>query len=101
MAPKHLNFITGNANKLAEVAAILSDTGVEFRNQNVDLPELQGSIEEITRDKCSRAADVVCVSLHLRRYVGEGRGENGKWLMSFIVMTGEGACVGRGYVFVF
>lgn len=62
MAPKHLNFITGNANKLAEVSAILADTGVEFRSQNLDLPELQGTIEEITRDKCGRAADEVCDS---------------------------------------
>lgn len=59
MAPKHLNFITGNANKLAEVSAILADAGVELRNQNLDLPELQGTIEEIIRDKCGRAADEV------------------------------------------
>lgn len=62
MAPKELNFITGNANKLAEVSAILAETGVQLHNQNVDLPELQGTIEEITTDKCRRAADVVCTS---------------------------------------
>lgn len=61
MAPTDLNFITGNKNKLAEVSAILAETGVELRNQNLDLPELQGSIEEITRDKCGRAADAVSV----------------------------------------
>lgn len=58
--PKTLNFITGNANKLAEVRAILAAVpGVELRSQNLDLPELQGTIEEIGRDKCGRAADMV------------------------------------------
>jgi inosine triphosphate pyrophosphatase len=59
MAPKHLNFITGNANKLKEVQSILSATPVELRNQNLDVPELQGTIEEISRDKCAKAADIV------------------------------------------
>ena len=59
MAPKHLNFITGNANKLKEVREILSVTPVELTNQNLDLPELQGTIEEISRKKCETAADIV------------------------------------------
>ncbi len=59
MAPKTLNFITGNANKLKEVRAILSSTPVELTSQSLDLPELQGTIEEISRDKCARAADLV------------------------------------------
>ena len=59
MAPTELHFITGNKNKLAEVSAILSTTGVKLTNQAIDLPELQGTIEEITTDKCNRAADVV------------------------------------------
>ncbi|CAK1366535.1 unnamed protein product [Cercospora beticola] len=57
--PKHLNFITGNANKLAEVQAILSFTPVELGSQNVDLVEIQGTIEEISKDKASRAAEAV------------------------------------------
>jgi len=57
--PSHLNFITGNANKLAEVRAILADTGVELSSKALDLPELQGGIEEISRDKCRRAAEAV------------------------------------------
>lgn len=77
MAPKELNFITGNANKLAEVRAILSEVeGLELQNQNLDLPELQGTIEEITRDKCGRAADIVRIlhfPLHGPERVGEGR----------------------------
>ena len=58
MAPRQLNFITGNKNKLLEVQAILGDT-VDLRNQSIDLPELQGTIEEISKDKCRRAAEAV------------------------------------------
>jgi len=60
MAPKSLNFITGNKNKLAEVQAILAPTGVKLSNQSIDLPELQGTIEEISLAKCEQAAKVVC-----------------------------------------
>nr|POE65301.1 inosine triphosphate pyrophosphatase [Quercus suber] len=59
MAPKQLNFITGNANKLAEVRAILSATPIQLSSRAVDLLEIQGTIEEISRDKAVRAADVV------------------------------------------
>lgn len=58
MAPSELNFITGNANKLAEVRAILGDT-VQLKNQNLDLLEIQGTMEEVSVDKCRRAADLV------------------------------------------
>lgn len=58
MPPKHLNFITGNGNKLAEVQAILGDA-VQVASQSLDLTEIQGSIEEISRDKCRRAASIV------------------------------------------
>lgn len=57
--PTTLNFITGNANKLAEVRAIL-DGVVDLQSRDVkDLDEIQGTIEEIARDKCSRAAERV------------------------------------------
>ena len=62
--PKTLNFITGNANKLSEVRAILEPglkaAGVTLTSQNVDLDEIQaGNIEEVTKDKCRRAANAV------------------------------------------
>lgn len=56
-----LNFITGNKNKLAEVRAILGNV-IEVDNQAVDVPEIQGTIEEIAREKCRRAAEAVCSS---------------------------------------
>ncbi|WPH00794.1 Putative Inosine triphosphate pyrophosphatase [Acrodontium crateriforme] len=59
MAPKELNFITGNKNKLAEVQAILSCTPVKLDSKAIDLLEIQGSIEEISRDKAIRAAETV------------------------------------------
>jgi len=58
MAPKELNFITGNKNKLAEVKAILGNT-VILKSQALDLLEIQGTIEEISLHKCRTAADLV------------------------------------------
>ena len=58
MAPQELNFITGNKNKLVEVQAIL-DGVIDVKNQNLDLPEIQGTIEEVSKDKCRRAAEIV------------------------------------------
>jgi inosine triphosphate pyrophosphatase len=57
--PVHLNFITGNKNKLAEVQAILAGV-IELRNENIDLVEIQGSVEDVTTDKARRAAEAVC-----------------------------------------
>ena len=59
--PHVLNFITGNKNKLAEVKAILGDV-VEVQSRTLDLIEIQGTSEEIAKDKCRRAAEAVCMS---------------------------------------
>ncbi|KAL2119153.1 hypothetical protein VTJ04DRAFT_6113 [Mycothermus thermophilus] len=53
-----VNFITGNANKLGEVKAIL-EPAIEVQSQKLDLPEIQGTLEEVTIDKCRRAAELV------------------------------------------
>lgn len=58
MVPKQLNFITGNKNKLTEVEAILGNT-VDLQTTALDLVEIQGTIEEVTIDKCRRAAELV------------------------------------------
>ncbi|PGG99872.1 inosine triphosphate pyrophosphatase [Blastomyces parvus] len=55
---KTINFITGNKNKLAEVQAILGDA-IEVNNRAIDVPEIQGSIEEIAKEKCRKAAEAV------------------------------------------
>lgn len=48
--------MTGNANKLREVQAILGSAVPSLTNRALDLPEMQGTIEEITLDKARRAA---------------------------------------------
>lgn len=58
MALTKLNFITGNKNKLAEVRAILGNI-IEVGSQEVDVPEIQGTIEEIAKEKARRAAKAV------------------------------------------
>lgn len=63
---KSLTFVTGNANKLKEVLAILSDgnggAGVGnyvLTNKKLDLEEVQGTIEDVTIHKASQAAEIV------------------------------------------
>ena len=58
--PQPLVFVTGNKNKAAEVAAILGDAVPGLESVALDLPELQGSLEDITLDKARRAASQVC-----------------------------------------
>ncbi|KAK0626679.1 inosine triphosphate pyrophosphatase-like protein [Immersiella caudata] len=53
-----VNFITGNANKLSEVKAIL-EPAIQVESKKLDLLEIQGTLEEVTLDKCRRAADLV------------------------------------------
>ncbi len=69
MAPHELNFITGNKNKLSEVQAIL-DGVIELKNQSLDLPEIQGTIEEVSKDKCKRAAEIVRDIYGLSQFAG-------------------------------
>lgn len=62
-----ITFVTGNANKLKEVVAILSDseTGSStvgkytVTNQSVDLEEVQGTIDEVTIHKARAAAEKI------------------------------------------
>ncbi len=58
MPLKELIFVTGNKNKLAEVQAILGGV-IPLKSQSLDLTEIQGTIEEISKDKCRRAAQLV------------------------------------------
>lgn len=56
--PTSVNFITGNKNKLGEVKAILEPT-IEVRSQELDLIEVQGTLEEVTIAKCKSAAEQI------------------------------------------
>merc|ERR1712010_277486 len=53
---KTIRFVTSNKGKLAEVLAVL---GSEYRivNYPLDLPEMQGDAETITREKCRLAGE--------------------------------------------
>jgi inosine triphosphate pyrophosphatase len=53
-----LTFVTGNKDKLRETSQILGDS-VDLKSQKVDLPELQGSVEEIAIKKAEAAAKIV------------------------------------------
>ncbi|CAH2351623.1 inosine triphosphate pyrophosphatase [[Candida] railenensis] len=65
-----ITFVTGNANKLKEIVAILSDGSKSedgsskvgkftIANKSLDLDELQGTIEEVTIHKAKSAAKLV------------------------------------------
>ncbi len=56
--PSTLNFITGNANKLAEVRAILNSV-VDLQSKSIEVDEIQGTISEIAFDKARRAAEKI------------------------------------------
>lgn len=59
--PKHLIFLTSNAGKLREFQAVMTnvpDLTVTNRG-DVDIDEIQGTIEEIARDKASKGAVAV------------------------------------------
>lgn len=61
LATPRVNFITGNAHKLREVKAML-EPEIEVQNENLDLEEVQGTIEEVSKSKCRRAADMVSLA---------------------------------------
>lgn len=57
---KPITFITGNVKKLEEVVAILGkEFPRELVSKKVDLPELQGEMDEISIKKCEEAAKLV------------------------------------------
>lgn len=53
-----LHFITSNQNKLSEVQVILG-SAVDLENSNLNLVEVQGTIEEVSVAKCRQAAIAV------------------------------------------
>ncbi|KAG1805389.1 inosine triphosphate pyrophosphatase-like protein [Suillus variegatus] len=60
MATQRLTFVTGNHNKLKETKHILSQgTPNRIRSQDLDIPELQGTTQEVAIAKCRRAAELL------------------------------------------
>lgn len=55
-----ITFVTGNKKKLEEVIDIFGkDLPFQLISQKIDLPELQGEPEDVAREKCKIAADIV------------------------------------------
>ncbi|KAF9057511.1 inosine triphosphate pyrophosphatase-like protein [Panaeolus papilionaceus] len=61
MPSKPLVFVTGNANKLREVKAILSDgpAPIEIESRSVDVSEIQGTTQEVAIAKCRTATEQI------------------------------------------
>lgn len=76
-----LVFVTGNANKLREVKEILlkSAPGLfEISSRDLDLPEIQGTTQEVAKAKVEAAAIAIggpCITEVSCAGVGEGRRE--------------------------
>ncbi|KAF9912266.1 nucleoside triphosphate pyrophosphohydrolase ham1 [Linnemannia zychae] len=58
MSTQKLVFVTGNKNKLAEARGIIGDH-FQLDSHNIDLPELQGTSQEIAIEKCRMASKIV------------------------------------------
>jgi len=57
---KPIVFVTGNAKKLEEFIAILGKNFPrQITSEKIDLPEYQGEIDDICRDKCRAAANLM------------------------------------------
>ncbi|MBW0483134.1 hypothetical protein O181_022849 [Austropuccinia psidii MF-1] len=65
MSTHKLIFVTGNANKLKEVKKILSSEdqsssgSIQVESVDLDLPETQGSTQDVAREKASAAAKLL------------------------------------------
>lgn len=64
MTTAPITFVTGNQNKLREVAQILAvdpdaSSSIRVVAKKLDLPELQGEPEDIARQKCAIAVKEV------------------------------------------
>jgi len=54
-------FVTSNANKLREVKRILEsgEGSISIDSKDIDLPEVQGTTQEVATEKCRRAAEIL------------------------------------------
>ncbi|KAH9972976.1 Ham1-like protein [Lactifluus volemus] len=67
MSSKRLVFVTGNAGKLKEVREILSEGVIsdssspiiDIESCDLDLPEIQGTTQQVAIEKCRRAAEMI------------------------------------------
>ncbi|THG97004.1 hypothetical protein EW026_g4927 [Hermanssonia centrifuga] len=91
MTSTPLVFVTGNAMKLQEARAILLDAKVEITSQDLDVPELQGTTQEIAREKCRRAAEILqgpCITEDTALCFEALNGLPGPYIKSFLKELG-------------
>ncbi len=56
---KTLTFVTGNAKKLEEFVSIVGNNPFNVVSKKIDLPEYQGTPQEIAVEKCREAAKIL------------------------------------------
>ncbi|CAH8590449.1 unnamed protein product [Heterobilharzia americana] len=57
---RQLTFVTGNPNKLSEFLKIIGEEYTDkIKTAALDLPEVQGSIEEVSKQKCLHACSLI------------------------------------------
>ncbi|KAL7409060.1 putative DNA repair-related protein [Mrakia frigida] len=94
-AARSFVFVTGNANKLKEVKAILSagTSGIEVTSQALDdLPEIQGTTIEVAKAKCRAAALQIggpCVTEDTSLAFGALNGLPGPYIKDFMAAVGH------------
>ncbi|KAF8076895.1 inosine triphosphate pyrophosphatase-like protein [Lyophyllum atratum] len=91
---KPLIFVTGNVNKLKEVKAILSEGGhpIEIDSQSLDIPEIQGTTQEVAKDKCRRAAELTgaaCITEDTALCYAALNGLPGPYIKHFMAEVGH------------
>ncbi|RDB19868.1 Inosine triphosphate pyrophosphatase [Hypsizygus marmoreus] len=89
-----LVFVTGNANKLKEVKAILSEGGhpIEIDSQSLEIPEIQGTTQEVAKDKCRRAAELTgtaCITEDTALCYAALNGLPGPYIKHFMIEVGH------------
>lgn len=91
-----LTFVTGNANKLREVKQILEASSrfpYQLTNQNLDLPEIQGTTQDVARAKCSAAAAKLggpCITEDTALAFNALGGLPGPYIKDFLATLGHG-----------
>ncbi|KAJ7248878.1 inosine triphosphate pyrophosphatase-like protein [Mycena haematopus] len=94
MAKSSLIFVTGNPNKLKEVKAILSAGGrpIEIETQSLDIPEIQGTTQEVAIAKCRRAAELLgrpCITEDTALCFEALKGLPGPYIKYFLAALGH------------
>lgn len=89
-----ITFVTGNQNKLREVKEILSSSEhpIQVISQNLDIPEIQGTTQEIAIAKCKCAAELVggpCITEDTALVFKALNGLPGPYIKQFLTQLGH------------